>query len=94
MQTILGALAFSDFTYSHLNAAGLLISMSGAVFYATNSALKVGPFHFRRGGSGGGSSHVYYMPAHAPPALFLTGPALCASSLSCISRLRLPRHRA
>ena len=55
MQTILGALAFSDFTYSHLNAAGLLISMSGAVFYATNSALKVRPLQ-PPGGGGMGQS--------------------------------------
>lgn len=40
VMTVVGALLFRDFAYSHLNAAGLLISMGGAIFYATNSALK------------------------------------------------------
>jgi len=40
IMTILGAIAFSDFEYTHLNAAGLVISMTGAIYYATHSALK------------------------------------------------------
>lgn len=40
VMTIVGALLFRDFKYSHMNAAGLIISMVGAVYYATNSAIK------------------------------------------------------
>jgi solute carrier family 35 len=39
--TVLGAIAFPDFIFSILNAAGLGLSMAGAIWYATQSALKV-----------------------------------------------------
>eukprot|EP00887_Chlorella_sp_A99_P000588 scaffold17.g588.t1 len=38
--TIVGALAFSDFMFEPWNAAGLALSMVGAVWYAMRSALK------------------------------------------------------
>ena len=39
--TIVGAFAFGDFVFEPWNAAGLSLSMSGAVWYATRSAMKV-----------------------------------------------------
>lgn len=39
--TVLGALAFPDFQFEPLNVLGLLMSMVGAIWYATKSALKV-----------------------------------------------------
>lgn len=41
LMTFIGAL-FSDFRYHPWNAVGLAISMAGAVWYATKSALRVG----------------------------------------------------
>ena len=41
VMTVVGALAFSDFRWHPFNAAGLAISMAGAIYYATKSALRV-----------------------------------------------------
>lgn len=41
VMTIVGALAFPDFIFDPANASGLALSMTGAVWYATRSALKV-----------------------------------------------------
>ena len=49
IMTIVGAFAFADFVFEPWNVAGLTISMAGAVWYATRSALKVGG---RAGGIG------------------------------------------
>ena len=40
LMTVVGALAFPDFIFSPGNAMGLMLSMTGAVWYATRSALK------------------------------------------------------
>lgn len=39
--TFIGAVAFGDFLYAPWNAVGLGLSMAGAIWYATKSALKV-----------------------------------------------------
>ena len=39
--TIVGALAFGDFIFEPWNAAGLVVGMTGALWFATRSALKV-----------------------------------------------------
>jgi hypothetical protein len=39
--TIVGAFAFGDFIFEPWNAAGLTVSMLGAVWYAMRSALRV-----------------------------------------------------
>ena len=39
--TLVGALAFSDFRFHPFNAAGLVLSMAGAIYYATKTALRV-----------------------------------------------------
>ena len=39
--TVVGALAFPDFRFDLLNVLGLVLSMVGAVWYATTSTLKV-----------------------------------------------------
>lgn len=41
IMTIVGAFAFGDFVFDPWNAAGLAVSMAGAMWYATRSALKV-----------------------------------------------------
>ena len=41
IMTIVGAFAFGDFIFETWNAAGLAMSMAGAVWYAMRSALKV-----------------------------------------------------
>ena len=41
MMTLLGALAFPDFRFRPSNAAGLGISMAGAIYYATKTAQRV-----------------------------------------------------
>ena len=41
IMTFVGALAFGDFVFHPWNAIGLAISMAGAVWYATKSALRV-----------------------------------------------------
>lgn len=38
--TIIGAIAFPDFIFEPMNAMGLGMSMTGAIFYATRSALR------------------------------------------------------
>lgn len=38
--TIIGAIAFPDFIFDPMNAMGLGLSMAGAIFYATRSALR------------------------------------------------------
>jgi len=38
--TVIGAIAFPDFIFDARNAAGLGLSMAGAIFYATRSALR------------------------------------------------------
>ena len=38
--TIVGALAFGDFIFAPWNAAGLVVGMTGALWFATRSALK------------------------------------------------------
>jgi solute carrier family 35 protein len=43
LMTVIGAFAFGDFLFHPWNAAGLAVSMAGAVWYATRSALKVRP---------------------------------------------------
>ena len=43
MMTLLGALAFPDFRFRPSNAAGLGISMAGAIYYATKTAQRVRP---------------------------------------------------
>lgn len=40
LMTVVGAFAFGDFVFEPLNAAGLAVSMTGAMWYATRSALK------------------------------------------------------
>lgn len=40
---MVGAIAFPDFVYSAPNVLGLILSMIGAVWYAMQSALRVGP---------------------------------------------------
>lgn len=40
VMTIVGALAFPDFVFDPANALGLSVSMTGAIWYATRSALK------------------------------------------------------
>jgi solute carrier family 35 protein len=40
VMTIVGALAFPDFAFDPMNALGLGMSMAGAIFYATRSALR------------------------------------------------------
>ena len=40
VMTVVGALAFSDFIFEPANAAGLCLSMTGAIWYATRSALR------------------------------------------------------
>lgn len=40
IMTVVGAFAFNDFIFESFNASGLLLSMGGAVWYATRSALK------------------------------------------------------
>ena len=39
--TFIGAVAFGDFLFAPWNAVGLGLSMAGAIWYATKSALKV-----------------------------------------------------
>ena len=39
--TVVGAFAFGDFIFQPSNAAGLAVSMAGAVWYAMRSALRV-----------------------------------------------------
>lgn len=41
IMTIVGAFAFGDFVFEPWNAAGLAVSMAGAVWYAMRSALRV-----------------------------------------------------
>ena len=41
-QTVVGAVAFPDFLYSTPNVLGLALSMIGAVWYAMQSAMRVG----------------------------------------------------
>lgn len=41
IMTIVGAFAFGDFIFEPWNAAGLAVSMAGAVWYAMRSALRV-----------------------------------------------------
>lgn len=48
IMTVVGALMFGDFVFRFGNAAGLALSMAGAIWYATRSAFKVG----RVGGEG------------------------------------------
>ena len=40
VMTVVGALAFPDFIFDPANAAGLVLSMTGAIWYATRSALR------------------------------------------------------
>jgi hypothetical protein len=40
VMTIVGAFAFPDYIFDYANAAGLALSMTGAVWYATRSALR------------------------------------------------------
>ena len=40
--TVIGALIFPDFRFHPLNVLGLALGMAGAVWYATEAALKVG----------------------------------------------------
>jgi hypothetical protein len=40
VMTVVGAFAFSDFIFEPANAAGLCLSMTGAIWYATRSALR------------------------------------------------------
>lgn len=40
VMTIVGAMAFPDFVFDQANAAGLALSMAGALWYATRSAMK------------------------------------------------------
>jgi hypothetical protein len=40
VMTVVGAFAFSDFIFEPANAAGLMLSMTGAIWYATRSALR------------------------------------------------------
>lgn len=40
VMTVVGALAFPDFIFDPANAAGLCLSMTGAIWYATRSALR------------------------------------------------------
>jgi len=40
VMTIVGAIAFPDFVFDRANAAGLAVSMAGALWYATRSAIK------------------------------------------------------
>jgi len=40
VMTIVGAFAFPDFIFDPANASGLALSMTGAVWYATRSALR------------------------------------------------------
>ena len=40
VMTVVGAIAFSDFIFEPANAAGLILSMTGAIWYATRSALR------------------------------------------------------
>ena len=40
VMTVVGALAFPDFIFDPGNAVGLALSMGGAIWYATRSALK------------------------------------------------------
>ena len=42
LQTVVGAVAFPDFLYSTPNVLGLALSMIGAVWYAMQSAMRVG----------------------------------------------------
>jgi drug/metabolite transporter (DMT)-like permease len=47
--TFIGAVAFGDFRFAPWNALGLGMSMAGAIWYATKSAIKVRPrAHFVR----------------------------------------------
>ena len=41
--TVVGAFAFPDFRFQPFNAVGLAISMAGAIYYATKSAMRVWP---------------------------------------------------
>ena len=41
IMTFVGAVSFGDFVFRPWNAAGLAISMAGAVWYATKAALRV-----------------------------------------------------
>lgn len=40
VMTVVGAFAFPDFIFEPANAAGLMLSMTGAIWYATRSALR------------------------------------------------------
>lgn len=60
LMTVIGAFAFGDFLFHPWNAAGLAVSMAGAVWYATRSALKVQP---RRGASISGCAQSFPSPA-------------------------------
>ena len=40
VMTVVGALAFPDFIFETANVSGLTLSMTGAIWYATRSALR------------------------------------------------------
>lgn len=61
LMTVIGALAFRDFVFQPWNAVGLGISMAGAVWYATKSALRVG-------GPCSLQSVLLYLSRHLKPA--------------------------
>lgn len=47
VMTIVGALAFPDFIFDPANASGLVLSMTGAIWYATRSALRARQKHIK-----------------------------------------------
>ena len=67
--TVVGAFAFGDFIFQPSNAAGLAVSMAGAVWYAMRSALRVSSERAgqrsaaQRSGLDDGVAHaVWFMP--------------------------------
>lgn len=47
LMTVVGALAFPDFVFHPANTAGLGLSMTGAIWYATRSALRARQKHLK-----------------------------------------------
>ena len=74
MMTLLGAVAFPDFRFRPSNAAGLGLSMAGAIYYATKTAQRVS--YSLQLGKGGGLRAAYDL-------LVSAAPSVCGSMLTC-----------